>query len=82
NVRRLLQHPGVSELDAVRLVMLYALRYERHSNSSLPALMDQLAKRGVSPRYRKYGGKRVRGSDLITATDAVAITKQFLKGLK
>lgn len=29
-----------------------------------------------------YGGKRVRGSDLITPTDAVAITKQFFKGLK
>lgn len=29
----------------------------------------------------EYGGKRVRGSDLITATDAVAITKQFFKGL-
>lgn len=28
----------------------------------------------------EYGGKRVRGSDLITATDAVAITKQFFKG--
>ncbi|CAL8293085.1 unnamed protein product [Merluccius merluccius] len=89
NVRRLLRHPGVCELDAVRLVMLYALRYERHSNSILPALMDELAKRGVSDKYRKmvqcvveYGGKRVRGSDLITATDAVAITKQFLKGLK
>uniref|UniRef100_A0A8C4ZU69 Vacuolar protein sorting-associated protein 45 n=1 Tax=Gadus morhua TaxID=8049 RepID=A0A8C4ZU69_GADMO len=88
-VRRLLRLPGVCELDAVRLVMLYALRYERHSNSALPAMMEELAKRGVSEKYRKmvhsvveYGGKRVRGSDLVTATDAVAITKQFLKGLK
>lgn len=30
----------------------------------------------------EYGGKRVRGSDLMTPTDAVAITKQFFKGLK
>lgn len=30
----------------------------------------------------EYGGKRIRGSDLITPTDAVAITKQFFKGLK
>lgn len=30
----------------------------------------------------EYGGKRVRGSDLITPTDAVSITKQFFKGLK
>ncbi|XP_077362359.1 vacuolar protein sorting-associated protein 45 [Festucalex cinctus] len=89
NVRRLLQNPRVTELDAVRLVALYALRYERHSAGVLPALMDQLARRGVSERRRKmvecvveYGGKRVRGSDLMTPTDAVAITKQFFKGLK
>ncbi|XP_034401551.1 vacuolar protein sorting-associated protein 45 [Cyclopterus lumpus] len=89
SVRRLLQNPRLSELDAVRLVMLYALRYERHSSSALPALMDELSRRGVSERHRKmvksvveYGGKRVRGSDLVTPTDAVAITKQFFKGLK
>uniref|UniRef100_A0A3Q3JS24 Vacuolar protein sorting-associated protein 45 n=1 Tax=Monopterus albus TaxID=43700 RepID=A0A3Q3JS24_MONAL len=89
SVRRLLQNPRLSELDAVRLVMLYALRYERHSSSILPSLMDELSRRGVSERHRRmvqavveYGGKRVRGSDLITPTDAVAITKQFFKGLK
>uniref|UniRef100_A0A8B9KBP7 Vacuolar protein sorting-associated protein 45 n=1 Tax=Astyanax mexicanus TaxID=7994 RepID=A0A8B9KBP7_ASTMX len=89
DVRRLLQNPRVAELDAVRLVMLYALRYERHSSSILPSLMDELNRRGVSEKHCKmvqamidYGGKRVRGSDLITATDAVAITKQFFKGLK
>uniref|UniRef100_A0A3B3UUH8 Vacuolar protein sorting-associated protein 45 n=1 Tax=Poecilia latipinna TaxID=48699 RepID=A0A3B3UUH8_9TELE len=89
NVRRLLQNPRVSELDAVRLVMLYALRYERHSSSILPSLMEELSRKGVSERYRRmvqsvveYGGKRIRGSDLITPTDAVSITKQFFKGLK
>uniref|UniRef100_A0A4W6DSP7 Vacuolar protein sorting-associated protein 45 n=1 Tax=Lates calcarifer TaxID=8187 RepID=A0A4W6DSP7_LATCA len=89
SVRRLLQNPRLSELDAVRLVMLYALRYERHSSSILPSLMDELSRRGVSERHRRmvqsvveYGGKRVRGSDLIALTDAVAITKQFFKGLK
>ncbi|XP_010146041.1 PREDICTED: vacuolar protein sorting-associated protein 45-like, partial [Eurypyga helias] len=89
NVRRLLQNPKVTEFDAARLVMLYALHYERHSSNSLPGLMADLRNRGVSERYRKlvsavveYGGKRVRGSDLFSPKDAVAITKQFLKGLK
>ncbi|XP_066577524.1 vacuolar protein sorting-associated protein 45 isoform X1 [Amia ocellicauda] len=89
NVRRLLQNSRVSEVDAVRLVMLYALRYERHSSNNLPGLMEDLNRKGVSERHRRmvqsmveYGGKRVRGSDLITPTDAVAITKQFFKGLK
>ncbi|TMS01367.1 Vacuolar protein sorting-associated protein 45 [Larimichthys crocea] len=53
SVRRLLQNPRLSELDAVRLVMLYALRYERHSSNMLPALMDELSRRGVSERHRK-----------------------------
>ncbi|XP_075381340.1 vacuolar protein sorting-associated protein 45 isoform X3 [Mycteria americana] len=89
NVRRLLQNPKVTEFDAARLVMLYALHYERHSSNSLPGLMTDLKNRGVSEKYRKlvsavveYGGKRVRGSDLFSPKDAVAITKQFLKGLK
>jgi len=52
-VRRLLQNPKVTELDAARLVMLYALHYERHSSNSLPGLMADLKNRGVSERYRK-----------------------------
>uniref|UniRef100_A0A2K5JL22 Vacuolar protein sorting-associated protein 45 n=1 Tax=Colobus angolensis palliatus TaxID=336983 RepID=A0A2K5JL22_COLAP len=89
NVKRILQNPKVTEFDAARLVMLYALHYERHSSNSLPGLMMDLRNKGVSDKYRKlvsavveYGGKRVRGSDLFSPKDAVAITKQFLKGLK
>ncbi|XP_051779610.1 vacuolar protein sorting-associated protein 45 [Erpetoichthys calabaricus] len=89
NVRRLLQHPKVTKLDSARLVMLYALRYEKHSSNNLPGLMEDLNRKGVSEEYRKmvqavveYGGKRVRGSDLFTPKDAVTITKQFFKGLK
>uniref|UniRef100_A0A672JUD0 Vacuolar protein sorting-associated protein 45 n=1 Tax=Sinocyclocheilus grahami TaxID=75366 RepID=A0A672JUD0_SINGR len=89
NLRRLLQNPRLSEIDAVRLVMLYALRYEKHSSSILPSLMEELNRKGVLERHRKmiqavveYGGKRIRGSELIAPTDAVAITKQFFKGLK
>ncbi|XP_029436593.1 vacuolar protein sorting-associated protein 45 [Rhinatrema bivittatum] len=89
NVKRLVQNPKVSELDAVRLVMLYAIHYERHSSNNLPGLLMDLRNRGVSEKYRKlvsavveYGGKRVRGSELFSPKDAVAITKQFFKGLK
>ncbi|XP_072404956.1 vacuolar protein sorting-associated protein 45 isoform X2 [Chiloscyllium punctatum] len=89
NVRKLLQNPKVSDLDAVRLVMLYALRYKSHSNSNLASLMEALTRKGVPDKYKllvsavvEYGGKRSRGSDLVTTKDAVAITKQFFKGLK
>ncbi|KAG9480801.1 vacuolar protein sorting-associated protein 45 [Eleutherodactylus coqui] len=89
NVKRLLQIQRVSELDATRLVMLYALHYERHSSNALQSLLTDLRNRGVSEKYRRlvssvvdFGGKRVRGSDLFSPKDAVAITKQFFKGLK
>ncbi|XP_068109331.1 vacuolar protein sorting-associated protein 45 [Hyperolius riggenbachi] len=89
NVKRLLQNQRLSELDATRLVMLYALHYERHSNNALQSLMADLRSRGVSERYRRlvsavveFGGKRVRDSELFSPKDAVAITKQFFKGLK
>ncbi|KAM3920202.1 vacuolar protein sorting-associated protein 45 isoform 1-T1 [Leptodactylus fuscus] len=89
NVKRLLQNQRLPELDATRLVMLYALHYERHSNNALQSLLTDLRNRGVSEKYRRlvssvveFGGKRVRGSDLFSPKDAVAITKQFFKGLK
>ncbi|KAE8588168.1 hypothetical protein XENTR_v10022376 [Xenopus tropicalis] len=89
NVKRLLQNQRLAELDATRLVMLYALHYERHSSNALSSLLNDLRVRGVSEKYRRlvsavveYGGKRVRGSDLFSPKDAVAITKQFFKGLK
>ncbi|NWI53365.1 VPS45 protein, partial [Calyptomena viridis] len=44
---------------------------------TIPAFPSQLVSAVV-----EYGGKRVRGSDLFGPKDAVAITKQFLKGLK
>lgn len=53
NVKRLLQNPKVTELDAARLVMLYALHYERHSSNSLPGLLVDLRSKGVSEKYRK-----------------------------
>lgn len=63
SVRRLLQSPRLSELDAARLVMLYALRYERHASSGLPGLLEELRARGGSDRYRKVtpGRGRYRG---------------------
>ncbi|XP_028911713.1 vacuolar protein sorting-associated protein 45 isoform X2 [Ornithorhynchus anatinus] len=97
SVKRLVQQARVTELDAARLVTLYALRYERHVGAAgggggaggLPGLMADLHQRGVSEKYRKlvsavveYGGKRVRGSDPFGPKDAVSVTKQFLKGLK
>lgn len=39
----------------LRLVMLYALRYESHSNNDISGLLDVLRKKGVSDKQRSVG---------------------------
>lgn len=59
NVKRLLQNQRLAELDAVRLVMLYALHYERHSNSALQSLLADLRSRGVPDKYRRVSNSQI-----------------------
>ena len=49
-MKRLLAHEKVQDIDALRLVLLYALRYEKHSNSELMALVEILKKRKLSEK--------------------------------
>ncbi len=51
NVQRLIQSPKVSTEGKLRLVALYALRYEKHPSNAVPMLLDLLTAVGnVSPR--------------------------------
>eukprot|EP00105_Crassostrea_gigas_P035241 XP_019919389.1 PREDICTED: vacuolar protein sorting-associated protein 45 [Crassostrea gigas] len=88
-IKSLLSNEKLQPVDMLRLVMLYALRYESHSNNDISGLLDVLRKKGVSDKQRslvpavlEYGGRKARGSDLFGNQDAVAITKKFFKGLK
>ncbi|XP_045216562.1 vacuolar protein sorting-associated protein 45-like [Mercenaria mercenaria] len=88
-IKTLLHDNKVTQIDKLRLVMLYALRYETHSNNDVSGLVDTLRKQGISDKHRalvsavlEYGGRKARGSDLFGSTDPVAFTKRFLKGLK
>ncbi|KAJ8304082.1 hypothetical protein KUTeg_017665 [Tegillarca granosa] len=88
-IKSLLSSDKIQQIDMLRLVMLYALRYESHSNNDVSGLIDALRKRGLSDKYRamvhgvlEYGGRKARGSDLFGNQDPVAITKRLLKGLK
>ncbi|KAK3930692.1 Vacuolar protein sorting-associated protein 45 [Frankliniella fusca] len=90
HVRRLLANEKVRHEDAAKLVMLYALRYENHSNNDTSGLIELLKKKGVSDRLVKmirtlleYGGAQARQSDLFGHQDAVVqITKRFFKDLR
>ncbi|XP_022911268.1 vacuolar protein sorting-associated protein 45 [Onthophagus taurus] len=78
----------IREIDAAKLVMLYALRYQTHSNNNTSTLIHLLEKNGVAPYYVKsvrnileYAGVRNRQSNLFNDESAVKITKRFFKGL-
>ena len=86
-IKVLIASEKIQHIDMLRMVMLYALRYESHSNNDVSGLVDALRKRGVSDRLRlmvhavlDYGGRKSRGSDLFGNQDIVSITKKFLKG--
>ncbi|KAI6205190.1 Vacuolar protein sorting-associated protein 45 [Aphelenchoides besseyi] len=87
-MKKLLTDPKTSELNALRLVMLYSLRYETTTNS-LNSLIDKLKSRGVSSRHIAairtlidYAGSKRRQNDLFGDQSAMEMTKRFIKGLK
>lgn len=90
HIKKLVANEKVRDEDAAKLVMLYALHYENHSNNDTNGLIELLKKRGVSDRLVKmvpalleYGGSHARQSDLFGHQDAVVqITKRFFKDLR
>ena len=52
----------MSHLDAMRLVLLYSLRYERHASNDRQGLHDILSRRGVPARYTRVGKQKRIGS--------------------
>ncbi|KAH7695567.1 vacuolar protein sorting-associated protein 45 [Aphelenchoides avenae] len=90
SIKRLLQSPKTTSLNAIRLVMLYALRFEGSNNNALPLLIDLLKHHeGVTSRHVSairvlldYAGVRRRQNDLFGNQSAMEMTKRFIKGLK
>ncbi|XP_023288779.1 vacuolar protein sorting-associated protein 45 isoform X2 [Orussus abietinus] len=87
-IKRLISDSKVRDIDATRLVMLYALHYEKHANNDITGLLDMLKKRGVSEKYTKliynmleYSGAHVRQNNLFDRESVAKITKKLFKGL-
>lgn len=51
-IKSLLSKDKIQQLDLLRLIMLYALRYESHSNNDLSGLVEALRRKGVSDKNR------------------------------
>ncbi|ERL86007.1 hypothetical protein D910_03421 [Dendroctonus ponderosae] len=88
SVKKVIQDDKIRHTDAAKLVMLYALRYQNHTNNETFGLIELLKKRGVSDKLIKdivylleYAGSHARQSNLFNVEDAVQITKRFFKGL-
>ncbi|EGD76131.1 vacuolar protein sorting 45A [Salpingoeca rosetta] len=90
-IREQLSNPKVSAQNKTRLVLLYALRYERHSNSAVSEFVEHLFREGVPDRLRslvsaiiKYAGSGAaqRQSDLFGTRGARGIFRQMTGGLK
>ena len=52
-IRSLLSNDKLRPVDMARLVMLYALRYEKHSNNDISGLLGVLQRKGVNERLIK-----------------------------
>ncbi|OWR55084.1 vacuolar protein sorting-associated protein 45 [Danaus plexippus plexippus] len=84
-LKAMLSDEAIAGTELVKLVCLYALRYEKHAANALPALIDSLKGRGAEHRapalLLEYGGAHARQSDLFGLQDAAKITKRLFKGL-
>ncbi|XWS25014.1 hypothetical protein CRYUN_Cryun27aG0034400 [Craigia yunnanensis] len=87
-VTNLLNNESISDIDRLRLVMLYALRYEKESPVQLMQLFNKLASR--SAKYKpglvqfllKQAGVDKRTGDLYGNLDFLNIARNMARGLK
>ncbi|GMH01037.1 hypothetical protein Nepgr_002876 [Nepenthes gracilis] len=87
-VTNLVNNESVSDIDRLRLVMLYALRYEKESPVQLMQLFNKLAsksakyKPGLVQFLLKQAGVDKRTGDLYGNRDLLNIARNMARGLK
>nr|SVE75664.1 EOG090X03QA [Daphnia hispanica] len=89
-IRRLLATDQIRDLDAARLVFLYAIRYNKHPSKDIVGLVELLRRRGTPVRLidcvenmlRYASPVETTGSSFLTTKDVTKITEKIFKGLK
>ncbi|KAI9040919.1 Sec1 family protein [Aspergillus affinis] len=96
NLQRIIQLPNVPAENKLRLVALYAIRYEKQPNNALPVLLDLMITAGNVPSYKvniipkllayhhSLQAPPVAGgfSDLFESTSFFSGARDRFKGLK
>ncbi|XP_076184041.1 vacuolar protein sorting 45 [Ptiloglossa arizonensis] len=87
-IRDFINNHQIREIDSVKLVMLYALHYEKHANNDISGLLNLLKSKGISETYIKlvhsilqYSGINTRQSNLFDRESVAKKTKKLFKGL-
>ncbi|XP_065320261.1 vacuolar protein sorting-associated protein 45-like isoform X3 [Gordionus sp. m RMFG-2023] len=88
-IKNALNNDKIKEVDLLKLVLLYALCYERLPNNDITGLIKILRKHGFIEKYIKmvhsivdFGGCSFRNNDLFGTQDPIAYTKKIFKGMK
>nr|SVE84169.1 EOG090X03QA [Daphnia pulex] len=89
-IRRLLATDQIRDIDASRLVFLYAIRYNKHPNKDILGLVELLRRRGTPDRLidsvddmlRYSNSGETVSSSFLTTKDVTKITEKIFKGLK
>ncbi|XP_055606614.1 vacuolar protein sorting-associated protein 45 [Uranotaenia lowii] len=87
-VKKLVSDEKISLQNALRLILLYSMRYERHANCGTSGLLKILHDRGgrshLVPRMLEYISTSARQElfNTVKITDAVKLTRNLIKGLK
>ncbi|XP_028159972.1 vacuolar protein sorting-associated protein 45 [Ostrinia furnacalis] len=85
-IKALIANESVRHHDALKLVLLYALRYHTHASNALPSLLQALAARQCPEPKRvllalELWAARARSERLFRAMTPHSITKRLFQGL-
>ncbi|PAV87322.1 hypothetical protein WR25_09429 [Diploscapter pachys] len=90
-IKSLLNNPKTTQLNALRLLLLYSLRFETYPNNEITALSRTVDSKAGSREFRatelvrtilRFGGASRRKSDLFGDGSTIEMTKRFIKGIK
>lgn len=86
-VKKLVSEDRINVEDALRLILIYSMRYERHANCGTVGLLNSLKARTgrthLVPKILEYISQNARAELFNTQKiDAVKLTRNLIKGLK